>query len=86
MRRPEVVLETELLDLLETGRNARITARRYGFDGRVAKACRAWATPLVTRERVRHDCEESFGAAPNGSRRRWIESSHLWPITSRLLE
>lgn len=67
MRRPEVVLETELLDLLETGRNARITARRYGFDGRVAKACRAWATPLVTRERVRHDCEESFGAAPNGT-------------------
>lgn len=67
MRRPEVVLETELLDLLETGRNARITARRYGFDGRVAKACRAWATPLVTRERVRHDCEESVGAAPNGT-------------------
>jgi DNA-directed RNA polymerase sigma subunit (sigma70/sigma32) len=38
MRRPEVVLETELLDLLETGRNARITSRRYGFDGRVAKS------------------------------------------------
>jgi hypothetical protein len=34
MRRSRLTLETELVGLLGTGRNGRIAARYYGFDGR----------------------------------------------------
>ena len=49
-----VRLERELCDLLGTGRNARIAARYYGFDGRGGGSLQAVGDELgLTRERVR---------------------------------
>jgi hypothetical protein len=51
---PELALERELLDLLGTGRNARIAARYYGFDGRGGATLQAVGSEIgVTRERIR---------------------------------
>jgi hypothetical protein len=51
---PELALERELLDLLGTGRNARIAARYYGFDGRGGGSLQAVGNAFgLTRERVR---------------------------------
>src|SRR6266852_4446510 len=47
-------LERELRSLLGTGRNARIAARYYGFDGRGGATLQAVGNEIgVTRERIR---------------------------------
>src|ERR1700730_10123039 len=49
-----LTLERELLELLGTGRNARIAARYYGFDGRGGGSLQAVGNEIgLTRERVR---------------------------------
>jgi hypothetical protein len=54
LRRSRLTLERELRDLLGTGRNARITARYYGFDGRGGGSLQTVGNEIgVTRERVR---------------------------------
>ena len=54
MRCPELTLEKELLDLLGTGRNARITARSNGFDGRGGENFQSVGNAFgLTRERIR---------------------------------
>jgi hypothetical protein len=54
LRRSRPTLEKELLDLLGTGRNARITARYYGFDGQGGGSLQAVGNEIgLTRERVR---------------------------------
>jgi len=53
-RRSRLTLERELFDLLGTGRNARIAARYYGFDGRGGESLQTVGNEVgVTRERVR---------------------------------
>src|SRR5713226_6345246 len=54
LRRSRPTLERELRDLLGTGRNARITARYYGFDGRGGGTLQTVGNEIgLTRERVR---------------------------------
>jgi hypothetical protein len=54
VRRSRLTLERELLDLLGTGRNARIAARYYGFDGRGGGSLQTVGNEIgLTRERVR---------------------------------
>jgi hypothetical protein len=54
LRCPELTLEKELLDLLGTGRNARITARSNGFDGRGGENFQSLGSAFgLTRERIR---------------------------------
>jgi hypothetical protein len=54
LRRSRPTLEGELLGLLGTGRNARITARYYGFDGRGGGSLQIVGNEIgLTRERVR---------------------------------
>jgi hypothetical protein len=54
MRRPELTLERELLELLGSGRDARIVARYNGFDGRGGESLQSVGNAFgVTRERVR---------------------------------
>src|ERR1700694_5455620 len=54
LRRSRLTLERELRDLLGTGRNARIAARYYGFDGRGGGSLQAVGNEIgLTRERVR---------------------------------
>src|SRR6266853_6119986 len=54
LRRSRLTLEKELRDLMGTGRNARITARYYGFDGRGGESLQTVGDEIgVTRERVR---------------------------------
>ena len=53
-RRSRLTLEKELRDLLGTGRNARIAARYYGFDGRGGGSLQTVGNEIgLTRERVR---------------------------------
>src|SRR6202521_677118 len=53
-RRSRLTLERELRDLLGTGRNARIAARFYGFDGRGGGSLQTVGNEIgLTRERVR---------------------------------
>src|SRR5579859_2739000 len=53
-RRSRLTLERELRDLLGTGRNARIAARYYGFDGRGGGSLQAVGNEVgLTRERIR---------------------------------
>ena len=53
-RRSRLTLEKELRDLLGTGRNARIAARFYGFDGRGGGSLQTVGNEIgLTRERVR---------------------------------
>src|SRR5579864_180994 len=53
-RRSRLTLERELRDLLGTGRNARITARYYGFDGRGGGSLQTVGDEIgLTRERIR---------------------------------
>src|SRR5258708_20620939 len=53
-RRSRPTLERELRDLLGTGRNARIAARYYGFDGRGGGSLQTVGNEIgLTRERVR---------------------------------
>ena len=52
--RSRLTLEKELRDLLGTGRNARIAARYYGFDGRGGESLQTVGNEIgLTRERVR---------------------------------
>ena len=54
MMRSRLTLERELLELLGTGRNARIAARYYGCDGRGGGTLQAVGNEIgLTRERVR---------------------------------
>src|ERR1700751_713776 len=54
LRRSRLTLERELRDLLGTGRNARIAARYYGFDGRGGGSLQTVGDEIgLTRERVR---------------------------------
>jgi hypothetical protein len=54
LRRSGLTLERELRDLLGTGRNARIAARYYGFDGRGGGSLQTVGNEIgLTRERVR---------------------------------
>src|SRR5712691_6683267 len=54
LRRSGLTLERELRDLLGTGRNARIAARYYGFDGRAGGSLQTVGNEIgLTRERVR---------------------------------
>ena len=54
MRHSGPALETELHDLLGAGRNARIAARYYGFDGRGGGSLQTVGNEIgLTRERVR---------------------------------
>jgi hypothetical protein len=54
VRCPELTLEKELLDLLGTGRNARIAARSNGFDGRGGESFQSVGNSFgLTRERIR---------------------------------
>src|SRR5713101_7962778 len=54
LRRSRLTLERELRDLLGTGRNARIAARYYGFDGRGGGSLQTVGNEIgLTRERVR---------------------------------
>jgi hypothetical protein len=54
MRRPRLILENELLDLLGGGRDARITARFYGLDGLAGETLQSLGNSFgVTRERIR---------------------------------
>src|SRR6266853_6100984 len=54
LRRSRLTLERELRDLLGAGRNARITARYYGFDGRGGGSLQTVGNEIgLTRERVR---------------------------------
>src|SRR6266853_4388646 len=54
LRRSRLTLERELLDLWGTGRNARIAARYYGFDGRGGGSLQTVGDEIgVTRERIR---------------------------------
>ena len=54
MRCSKLTLERELRDLLGTGRNARIAARYYGFDGRGGETLQAIGNEIgLTRERIR---------------------------------
>ncbi len=54
MRRARLTLERELRDLLGNGRNARIVARYYGFDGRGGGSFQTVGNEIgLTRERVR---------------------------------
>jgi hypothetical protein len=54
MKRSKLTLERELRDLLGTGRNVRIAARYYGFDGRGGGSLQAVGNEIgLTRERVR---------------------------------
>src|SRR5579864_2932192 len=54
LRRSRLTLERELCDLLGTGRNARIAARYYGFDGRGGGTLQTVGNEVgLTRERVR---------------------------------
>jgi hypothetical protein len=54
VRCPELTLEKELLDLLGTGRNARIAARSNGFDGRGGESFQSVGNAFgLTRERIR---------------------------------
>ena len=54
MKHSRLTLERELCDLLGTGRNARIAARYYGFDGRGGGTLQTVGNEIgVTRERVR---------------------------------
>jgi hypothetical protein len=54
LRRSRVTLERELCDLLGTGRNARIAARYFGFDGRGGGTLQTVGNEVgLTRERVR---------------------------------
>jgi hypothetical protein len=54
MRGSELTLERELRALLGTGRNARIAARYYGFDGRGGESLQTVGNEIgLTRERVR---------------------------------
>jgi len=53
-RRSRLTLEKELRELLGSGRNARITARFYGFDGRGGGSLQTVGNEIgLTRERVR---------------------------------
>src|SRR6266852_3220045 len=61
-RRSRLTLERELRDLLGTGRDARIAARYYGFDGRGGGTLQAVANEIgLTRERVRQIVSEWLG-------------------------
>src|SRR5712691_8379121 len=54
LRRARLTLERELRDLLGNGRNARIVARYYGFDGRGGGSFQTVGNEIgLTRERVR---------------------------------
>jgi hypothetical protein len=54
LRRSRLTLERELRDLLGIGRNARIAARYYGFDGRGGGSLQTVGNEIgVTRERIR---------------------------------
>src|SRR6202521_3966187 len=54
LRRSRLTLETELRDLLGTGRNARIAARYHGFDGRGGGSLQTVGNEIgLTRERIR---------------------------------
>src|ERR1700737_4564202 len=54
MKRSKLTLERELRDLLGTGRNVRIAARYYGFDGRGGGSLQTVGNEIgLTRERVR---------------------------------
>lgn len=54
MRRSELYLVSGLLDLLGTGRNARITARSNGFDGQGGESFQSVGSAFgLTRERIR---------------------------------
>src|SRR5229473_3658577 len=54
MMHSRLTLERELRSLLGTGRNARIAARYYGFDGRGGGTLQSVGNEIgVTRERVR---------------------------------
>ena len=54
LRRSRLTLERELRDLLGTGRNARIAARYYGFDGLGGGSLQTVGNEIgLTRERVR---------------------------------
>src|ERR1700680_1710561 len=54
LRRSGLTLERELRDLFGTGRNARIAARYYGFDGRGGGTLQTVGNEIgVTRERIR---------------------------------
>jgi hypothetical protein len=60
MRCSRLTLERELRDLLGTGRNARIAARYYGFDGRGGGSLQAVGNEIgLTRERVRQIVTET---------------------------
>jgi hypothetical protein len=54
MNRSKLTLERELHELLGTGRNARLAARYYGFDGRGGGTLQSVGNEIgVTRERIR---------------------------------
>src|SRR6266851_5670292 len=54
LRRSRPTLERELRDLLGTGRNARIAARYYGFDGQGGGSLQTVGNEIgLTRERIR---------------------------------
>src|SRR6266446_4662475 len=60
LRRSRLTLERELRDLLGTGRNARIAARYYGFDGRGGGSLQTVGNEIgLTRERVRQIVTEA---------------------------
>jgi hypothetical protein len=60
MRRSRLTLERELRDLLGTGRNARIAARYYGFDGSGGESLRTLGNEVgLTHERVRQIVTET---------------------------
>jgi len=60
LRRSRLTLERELRDLLGTGRNARIAARYYGFDGRGGGSLQTVGNEIgLTRERVRQIVSEA---------------------------
>src|SRR6266446_1570542 len=68
MRRSELTLETELHDLLGSGRNASIAARYYGFDGQGGASLRTVGNAIgLTRERVR----QIVTATAESLRMRW---------------
>jgi hypothetical protein len=67
LRRSRPTLERELRDLLGTGRNARIAARYYGFDGLGGGSLQTVGNEIgLTRERVRQIVTASSARLSNG--------------------
>ena len=66
-RRSRLTLEKELRDLLGTGRNARIAARYYGFDGLGGASLQTVGNEVgLTRERVRQIVTASWARLRTG--------------------